>query len=217
MKKFAVVAMMVMGLTLVGCGSKNTEVVEQEVAVESIDTVEEAEEYVKSIREEYQEKADKDVVVTFGSYQAFYDYCVEKFNTGVWDTDTYLRNLEYGERIFTEYGEYAVQSYIEAHHDECFREIGENENVIDCSKDSIEEVVEELPPVVDSVDPSSIYTYVECGDIVSQVECDPADADFGDVDVQLVVDERYVQIYFDGEYYYMADYMNNVCTVAEAN
>ena len=63
------------------------------------------------------------------------------------------------------------------------------------------------------VDPSDIHTYVDCGDVVQYSDITD-DGDFGDVDLEEVVSERYVTIYSDGTFYYMFDYMNNKITIA---
>lgn len=62
-------------------------------------------------------------------------------------------------------------------------------------------------------DPSDIHTYVDCGEIV-QYSPLTGDGDFGDVEIETIVDERYVTIYADGTYYYMFDYMNDMITIA---
>lgn len=70
--------------------------------------------------------------------------------------------------------------------------------------------------VSEVIDPADIHTYVKCGEIVQHTPMS-GDGDFGDVELETVVEERYVVIYSDGTFYYMMDYMNNMITIAYIN
>ena len=90
-----------------------------------------------------------------------------------------------------------------------------NETTVGLTEDEYEEatdsIVEDMEPT--GVDPADIHTYVECGEIVQYSDL-TEDGDFGDVELETIVDDRYVTIYSDGTYYYMLDYMNDKITIA---
>lgn len=218
MKKLMVAVLMTMGLMCVGCNEASVveeqPVVEQEVEVEQPVVEQEVgytEEEVQGGKEFCVNKA-----IELASTNTIFDKGTDEYVWVMFIRDSFLSGdyeglVELKESkdftwTFDVEGGYEVSTFINpnyasVHVDVTVMNPGVNEEVD-------EETSEE------SVDPTDIHSYVDCGEVVSHVECDPSEADFGDVELETVYEDRYVIIYTDGNYYYMADYHEGACTVA---